>query len=430
MQKQTFESPLGQSYVKAVLPNGLQIYIFEKPQYTTVHAIFGTHYGSIDTTFSKNGGKEITVPEGIAHFLEHKLFESEDGDAFTRFAETGAYANAYTSFDRTCYLFSCSNRFDENLDILLDFVQSPYFTAQTVQKEQGIIGQEIRMYEDNPGWRVLFNLLGKMFPSHPVHIDIAGTADSIAQIDDKLLYQCYETFYNPANMFICIAGNVDTEKVLKKIESGIRQCAPVQIKRSEFIDNEPVTEHLVTQELDVAIPMFCYGFKQKIDSPERSLKTRICMSLLLELLCGDASPLYARLIRMGLINDEFDSEYFIGHGYATVLFSGESNDPERVAAEITKEIGNLRENGLDKKMFSAAKCSLYGSAVCRFDSVEAMASQLTECAVADFNLFDEFKLLKSVTIDDVYKLLESFDDDNTVLSLILPRAKSDEAEEV
>ncbi len=423
MQKQVFDSPLGHSYVKAVLPSGLKIYIIEKSQYNSAHAIFGTHYGSIDTRFSKNGGKVIDVPEGIAHFLEHKLFESEDGDAFTRFAKTGAYANAYTSFDRTCYLFSCSDRFDENLDILLDFVQSPYFTAQTVQKEQGIIGQEIRMYDDNPGWRVLFNLLSVMYPKHPVHIDIAGTVESIAEIDDQLLYQCYETFYNPSNMFICIAGNVDTDHVLKKIESGIHDRIPVQIERGEFNDDTPVTEHNVIQQLDVAIPMFCYGYKQKINTPERSLKTRICVSLLLELLCGEASPLYARLTRMGLINDEFDAEYFTGHGYAAILFSGESNDPEQVAKEISKEIASLRENGIDKKLFSAAKCCLYGNAIRRFDSVEAMASQLTECAMSDFELFEELKLLKSVTVEDVVKRLKLFDDDNTVLSQILPREK-------
>ncbi len=214
MQKQIFESEIGESYIKAVHPSGLKIYILEKPQYNSAYAVFGTKYGSIDTCFSVNGEK-TQVPEGIAHFLEHKLFESEDGDAFTKYAATGAYANAYTSFDRTCYLFSCSDRFYDNLGILLDFVQSPYFTAETVQKEQGIIGQEIRMYDDSPDWRVMFNMLLAMYKNHPVRIDIAGTVESIAEIDDKLLYKCYNTFYNPSNMFICIAGNVNSEKVLR-----------------------------------------------------------------------------------------------------------------------------------------------------------------------------------------------------------------------
>ena len=218
MKKQIFEGFADESYVKAVMPNGLQIYIMEKPQYSSSYAIYGTRYGSIDTKFSKDDSEMITVPEGIAHYLEHKLFEGEDGDAFSKYAKTGASANAFTSFDRTCYLFSCSDNFYENLDILLNFVQSPYFTKENVEKEQGIIGQEIRMYDDNPGWRVMFNLLKGMYHTHPVRIDIAGTVESIAQIDADLLYKCYETFYNPANMFICLVGNIDTDKTLKQIE--------------------------------------------------------------------------------------------------------------------------------------------------------------------------------------------------------------------
>ena len=210
MKTEKFTSAqLNEKYTLATLDNGLKVYVFEKENFNTAYALFGTQYGSIDTEFSLNGGETVKVPEGIAHFLEHKLFESEDGDAFTKYAKTGAYANAYTSFDRTCYLFNCSNMFEENLDILLDFVQNPYFTQQTVDKEQGIIGQEIRMYDDSPVWCVFFNLLDALYFNHPVKIDIAGTVESIAKIDAPLLYKCYNTFYNRENMFICIAVNVD-----------------------------------------------------------------------------------------------------------------------------------------------------------------------------------------------------------------------------
>lgn len=418
MKKEVFESNIGESYIKAVHPSGLKIYIMEKPQYSSAFAIFGTKYGSVDTRFSKNGGETTDVPEGIAHFLEHKLFESEDGDAFTRYAATGASANAFTSFDRTCYLFSCSDRFYDNLAILLDFVQSPYFTEKTVAKEQGIIGQEIGMYEDSPAWRVMFNMLEKMYSNHPVRINIAGTVESIAKIDHNLLYRCYETFYNPANMFVCIAGNVDAEKVLKQIESGITEHEPVNIERGEFEEPQGVWENYVEQRLEVAIPMFCFGYKQKIDTPDRSLKTKVCMALLLEIICGDASPLYAKLIRNGLINDEFDSEYFNGHGFAAMIFEGESVNPELVADEIKAEIARLKENGIDKKLFSAIKCSMYGDAIRRFNNVEETTMQLVECAMCDYELFDELKLLKSVTADDVYKRLSLFDDENSVLSVI------------
>lgn len=420
MKKQIFEGFGEESYVKAVLDNGLEIYIMEKPQYSSSYAIYGTHYGSIDTKFSKNGSEMITVPEGIAHYLEHKLFEGEDGDAFSKYAKTGASANAFTSFDRTCYLFSCSDNFYENLDILLSFVQSPYFTKENVEKEQGIIGQEIRMYDDNPGWRVMFNLLKGMYHNHPVRIDIAGTVESIAQIDADLLYKCYETFYNPANMFICLVGNIDTDKTLKQIEGSIIDREPVEITRGEFDEPQTIVKPYVEQRLAVNTPMFCLGFKQKINSPYRRLKSKVCVDLLLQLICGDASPLYARLMNEGLINDDFDSEYFNGNGYAAVIFEGESCDPERVANEIKAEINRLREEGVSKKLFSAVKCAMYGDMVRRFNSVENLTMSLTECAINDYSLFDEIKMVKSVSYDDVMKRFDIFDDENAVLSVIKP----------
>ena len=419
MQKQVFESEIGESYIKAVHPSGLKIYILEKPQYNSAYAVFGTKYGSIDTCFSVNGEK-TQVPEGIAHFLEHKLFESEDGDAFTKYAATGAYANAYTSFDRTCYLFSCSDRFYDNLGILLDFVQSPYFTAETVQKEQGIIGQEIRMYDDNPEWRVMFNMLLAMYKKHPVRIDIAGTVESIAEIDDKLLYKCYNTFYNPSNMFICIAGNVNSEKVLSQINGAVKTNDPIEIERIGCDEPDEVSESYVEQKLEVAQPIFCFGYKEAMDKPERTVKEKVCTSLLLEIIAGDASPLYKKLINEGLINDEFSFEYFTGNGYSSVIFEGESMDPKKVAEEIKSEVERLKADGIDKKLFSAVRCGMYGEAVRSFNSVENIATQLVGCAMSDSGLFDELKYLKSVTPDDIYKRLSLLENDKTVLSVVIP----------
>ena len=419
MQKQVFESEIGESYVMAVHPSGLKIYILEKPQYNSAYAVFGTKYGSIDTCFSVNGEK-TQVPEGIAHFLEHKLFESEDGDAFTKYAATGAYANAYTSFDRTCYLFSCSDRFYDNLQILLDFVQSPYFTAETVQKEQGIIGQEIRMYDDSPEWRVMFNMLLAMYKNHPVRIDIAGTVESIAEIDDKLLYKCYNTFYNPSNMFICIAGNVNSEKVLSQINGAIKTNEPIEIERIGCDEPESVSQSYVEQKLAVAQPLFCFGYKESVDKPERTVKEKIRTAILLEIIAGDASPLYKKLINEGLINDEFSTEYFTGNGYSAVIFEGESSDPKRVAEEIKAEVCRLKVDGIDKKLFSAVRCGMYGEAVRAFNSVESIATRLVDCAMSDSGLFDELKYLKTVTPEDVYKRLSLLDGDKTVLSVIEP----------
>ena len=420
MQKQVFESEIGESYIKVLHPSGLKIYILEKPQYNSAYAVFGTKYGSIDTCFSVNGEK-TQVPEGIAHFLEHKLFESEDGDAFTKYAATGAYANAYTSFDRTCYLFSCSDRFYDNLGILLDFVQSPYFTAETVQKEQGIIGQEIRMYDDSPEWRVMFNMLLAMYKNHPVRIDIAGTVESIAKIDDKLLYKCYNTFYNPSNMFICIAGNVNPEKVLNQINGAIKTNAPIEIERIGCDEPEEVTDSYVEQKLEVAQPIFCFGYKESMDKPERTVKEKVRTALLLEIIAGDSSPLYKKLINEGLINDEFSFECFTGNGYSAVIFEGESSDPKRVAEEIKAEVTRLKADGIDKKLFSAVRCGMYGEAVRSFNSVKNIASQLVECAMSDSELFDELKYIKSATPEKVYKRLSLFDNDKTVLSVVNPQ---------
>jgi len=217
MEKQIVKNErTGEQYTYVKHPTGLDIYIWKMEDYSTSYALFGTKYGSINTKFrTKNEKDFITVPNGIAHYLEHKLFENEDCDVFSLYAKTGASANAYTSFDKTCYLFSCTDNVYESLEILLSFVQSPYFTEETVQKEQGIIGQEIRMYDDNAGWRVFFNMLQGMYHNHPVKIDIAGTVESIAKINADLLYQCYNTFYNLNNMVLSIAGNIDEDKILE-----------------------------------------------------------------------------------------------------------------------------------------------------------------------------------------------------------------------
>ena len=421
MRKENFESNLGESYVKAVHPSGLEVYVMEKPQYSSAYAIFGTKYGSIDTSFEDDLGEMINVPEGIAHYLEHKLFESEDGDAFTRFAKTGASANAFTSFDRTCYLFSCSDNFYENFDILLDFVRHPYFTEENVRKEQGIIGQEIRMYDDSPAWRVMFNMLFNMYHVHPVRIDIAGTVESIAEINSDLLYKCYNTFYHPSNMFICIVGNVDADKIIKKVKEANFAEDKKEIVRGTFTEPQDVVSNYVEQHLEVNIPMFCLGFKQKIETPLRRLKSKICVSLLLEIICGDSSPLYADLIKRGLINDEFSAEYFNGNGYAAIIFDGESKDPKAVEQAIKDEIKRLRENGIDKKLFSAVKCGMYGDAIRRFNSVDGMTMQLVEGAVFGYDIFEEIKLLKAASYDDVTKRLDVFCEENSVLSVILPK---------
>ncbi len=422
MKKEVFLSRFGESYVKYTHPSGLKIFVAEKPGFSSNYAIFGTKYGSIDTFFSNDSGESfISVPEGIAHFLEHKLFESEDGDAFTRYAATGASANAYTSFDRTCYLFSCSQRFYDNLDILLDFVQSPYFTKKTVEKEQGIIGQEIRMYDDSPSWRVLFNMLETMYLNHPVRIDIAGTVESIAKITDKLLYDCYDTFYNPANMFVCVAGNVKADEIADFVSSHLKEKEKVEVIRGKHREPDTVKADYVEAKLEVASPQFCLGFKENCDTPEKTAKERISMGVTLEVLAGDCSPLYKRLTDLELINDEFETEYFTGTGYACIMFSGESEKPEKVKAEIISEINLLLSEGIDEQLLNTVKRAMYGDVIRRFDSCEAIVSQMVECAMFGYDLFEEQEILEKISSADVLNCLNKLKEEKSVLSVILPK---------
>lgn len=410
-------SVLDLDYSVTTLDSGLTVYICERPAFNSVYAAYGTKYGSIDSSFKVNG-EDITVPDGIAHFLEHKLFESEDDDAFSKYAKTGAYANAFTSFDRTCYIFSCSELFEENLDILLNFVQNPYFTAETVKKEQGIIGQEIKMYDDSPNWSVLFGMLEAMYHNNPVKIDIAGTTESIAQIDDKILYKCYNTFYNPKNMFICIAGNINRDKVLDIIDSKVAKRDDVKLERAEFDEPKSVISNYIEKSLEVALPLFCYGYKQDVTAGDPSFKEMIAMNALIKLLSDNSSPLYKCLIDKKLINDEFDAEYFSGRSFASVIFEGESANPKEVAEQINSEIEHIKQNGIDDKLFWAVKRDMYGQAVKRYDSVNSIAMMLIDCAVFGYDFSKELEIINALEKKDLLKLLPVFNKENAVLSVI------------
>lgn len=399
---------------------GLDIYIEPKKGYSSNYAIFGTKYGSIDNRFIWKG-EDITVPEGIAHFLEHKLFESEDGDAFQRYARTGASANAYTSFDKTCYLFSCTDKFQESLEILLDFVQSPYFTQQTVEKEQGIIGQEIRMYLDDPGWRVFFNLLGALYQNHPVKIDIAGTEKSISMITADLLYKCYYAFYNLNNMVLCVSGDVDPDAIMKTADKLLKP-AESSIVQSKFEDEpDSIVKNRVEQKLSVSVPLFHFGFKDKPALGREMAFKEAVTSILLEIIGGDASPLYRRLYDSGLINASFGMQYFNGRSFAATVVGGESREPEKVMTEFLNEIETLKNKGIEKADFERAKRTVFGRLVAHYDSVDEIANGLSSCHFYGVGPFEMVDVAASVTIEDVYaRLNEHFDGNNCALSVVLP----------
>lgn len=409
-------------YILNEHPSGLKIILYPMKGFSSNYAIFGTKYGSVDNAYLNEKGETINLPEGIAHFLEHKLFESEDGDAFAKYAKTGAYSNAYTSFDRTCYLFSCSNRFYDNLKILLDFVRSPYFTEATVNKEQGIIGQEIRMYDDMPNWRVMFNMLEGMFFNHPVRIDIAGTVDSISKITHKTLYDCYNRFYDLSNMFIVLAGDFNIDEVLNFIYNNLKLPDSAPKSTKPVIPEEPkeVKQGLVSCNLDVAKPLFCLGFKESSATETPDEMQLVSTEILLKMLAGSASPLYRELLEKGLINEEFSFEYFNGRGFALPLFEGESDKPEEVMELILKKVEQYKTNGLDEKLFEAIRRELFGRGICRFDAAETVCSMLTDATVLNYNIFNYFECLAKITPADVLKRLSVFEREKAVLSIVNP----------
>lgn len=416
---------LGESYFEIDHPSGLKILVYPKKNYAATYAVFGTRYGSIDTEFRLNGEEKFTcVPEGIAHFLEHKLFESEDLDAFERYAKTGASANAYTSFDKTCYLFSCTGKFQESLEILLDFVTHPYFTEKTVQKEQGIIGQEIQMCRDEAGWEALFSLLRAMYKTHPVHIDIAGTVESIAEITPELLYKCYETFYNFSNMVLCVAGNVTPDEVLSVADRLLKPQKPIRIERKFHREPREVAESYTEETLSVAFPIFSLGFKEAVETPERSLREILISDIILEAVAGKTSAFYSELLEAGLINTSFESEYFCGYGYAAWIFTGESPDGREVQKRITARIRALQESGISEADFERIRKKLYGRSIMQFNDIDGIANAMVSAYFCKEGLFDETEILQSLTLDEVNaRLRTALQTDCASLSVIKPEGE-------
>ncbi len=412
---------VGDFYYTGTHPSGLRVFLYPKEKSSTTYAIFSTKYGSIDSCFQRSDEPAPeTVPEGIAHYLEHKLFESEDGDAFQRYAETGASANAYTSFENTSYLFSCTDRLYDSLEILLDFVQSPYFTEETVRKEQGIIGQEIKMYDDDPQWRVMFNYLRAMYHAHPIRQDIAGTVESIAQITPDHLYRCYHTFYNLHNMAFVLAGSFDVDRVCQLLDRMLKPCDPVTVRRVFPDEPASVARPRVEEALSVALPLFQFGYKLPGTAP-RGEKDLAAAEVLLEVLASEASPLFRRLLDSGLVNESsFASEFFEGEGYATLMFGGESNDPEAVAAAITGELMRLRQEGIDPAAFERSRRSLYGQNLAALNSTASIANAILSLTFKGRELFSYIHALAGITVADVEQFLAGLPLEQQVLSIVKP----------
>ncbi len=420
---------LQESYTLIHHKSGLDIYVFPK-DFSTTYALLGTRYGSIDSRFHRScDAEETVVPDGIAHFLEHKMFENENGeDTFLRFARLGASANAYTSFDKTCYLFSCTDHVYESLEVLLDYVTHPYFTPQTVKKEQGIIGQEIKMCEDEPSNRLLFGVLRCLYAQNPVKIDIAGTVDSISKITADLLYQCYNTFYNLHNMALCICGNVTPQEVVAVADRVLKEQAPAPAKRYRPAEDAAVCTDRYESKMSVSAPMFQIAIKDvaiSIDPYERA-KKRAQVSILCHMLFGKESDFFNELYDDNLIYTDLDYWFEHNEAFSLISLSGESDDPNTVWSKLLSYLETQKKNGLSRESFERYKRVAYADLLDIFDSTDSIANHAMEAIFDGFDLLELPNVLASVTYEEVCaRFDEMFRKEYFAMGVISPYEKSE-----
>ncbi|MFT9847626.1 EF-P 5-aminopentanol modification-associated protein YfmH [Aneurinibacillus sp. REN35] len=406
------------------LDNGMEVYILPKEGFSKTYATFTTRYGSIDNEFQAPGKERLRVPDGIAHFLEHKMFEQKEGDVFAEFAEHGASANAFTSFDRTAYLFSSTQDVPHNVETLLDFVQDPHFTDQNVEKEKGIIGQEIRMYDDDADWRVYFGLIANYYHNHPVKIDIAGTVESISKITKDLLYECYETFYHPSNMLLFIVGAVNPEEMMELVrQNQAKKSYDKQAPIERFYPEEPetVAKKRSVVHLPVGIPKCMFGFKDKKAglAGEALLKQEVATEILLDILFSPSSDLYQKLYDAGLINSGFGADYSGEPAYGFSIIGGDTKDPDALVSMVEGELKNILAQGIEQDAFELSKKKKTGEFLRALNSVEFIANSFTKYRFGGTDLFARVDVLEAMTLDEVQtRMREHIDFDQFAVSIV------------
>ncbi|MGB9679204.1 MAG: EF-P 5-aminopentanol modification-associated protein YfmH [Thermoanaerobacteraceae bacterium] len=421
--KQLYNQTINEKIFYQELDNGLKVYVMPKKGFTKQFAIFATHFGSNDSKFIIPGEKNVTqVPDGVAHFLEHKMFEEKEGSVFEKFSKLGASANAFTNFTTTAYLFTSTENFYKNLELLIKFVQSPYFTDENVEKEKGIIAQEIRMYDDDPNWQVYFNTLKAMYSELPVRIDIAGSIESISRITKEDLYKCYNTFYHPENMVLFAIGDIDIDKTLDLVNSvSIKGERQGEIQRIYSEEPNIVYQKVIEKYMEVSMPMFNLGFKD-LDigyGTQKLLKKDITTQICLEMLIGRSSNLYEILYKDGLIDTSFDFEYVGEVKYGYSIIGGQSKDPYKIKDVI---LGNLQKPDILKEEdFYRIKKKYIGKFLRAFNSIEGIAQSFINYYMKDINLLQYVDVLNEITYQNVIdRYMEHFNENNNVISVINP----------
>ena len=392
---------------KTVLPSGLTVLCRSMPGYSSTHAMYATKFGSVMLDFTLDG-TPVHLPAGTAHFLEHKMFETPEGDAFDLYAETGAAANAFTSYDRTCYIFTATREIDRNLDILLGAVGKPWFTRETIAKEQGIIGQEIKMYDDSPDWRLLTGLFRCLYASHPIREDIAGSVESIARLTPELLYACTDAFYAPANMVLSVAGSVTLEQAVEACRRcGLYEARPPRtVVLSMPEETGPVPQKELVFSMPVTKPCFAVGYREAPIAPGDT-RREVLLDMLSDLVCGGLTGLYRKFYDEALTNPEFSGDFVSASGMCAIAFTGESSQPRRVVELLQQEIDRLRREGIDPELFELVKHQMYGELLGDVESVDDAAEEQAAAFLKGRTLADEIDTLASLTVEDANALLQT-----------------------
>ena len=404
---------------KEKLENGLTVILIPRKGIQKKYMIWGTHYGSNESSFIIPGEEEVTtVPNGVAHFLEHKLFEQENGtNSLDILTALGVEANAYTTNDHTAYLFECTDNFYEAMDELMDYVQHPYFTDDNVEKEKGIIGQEIMMYDDYPEWRVYLNALQAMYHNNPIKIDIVGTIETIQKIDKEILYKCYHTFYNPSNMAMVLCGDFEPENMIEEIKKRLVDTKPSgEIKRIYPEEPEKIVKEKIEEKLEVSQPLYTIGIK---DTTKCDVKKHIAIEILLNLLIGRSSNLYKELYNDGIIYAQPNLQYEFTNIYAHVLIDGQSNNPDEVYQKFKKEVSKFKEKGIHEKDFNRMKKMIYGAYVKEYNDVTDMARMFLADYFKGINSFEYLEEIEAITIEYIEQILKDvFKEEKMVLSIV------------
>ena len=409
------------------LENGLTVMVIPKPGIQKKYMIWGTNYGSNDSEFIVPGEEEKTkVPNGVAHFLEHQLFEQENGtNSLDVLTALGVNANAYTTNDHTAYLFESTDNFYPAMDELMDYVQHPYFTDENVEKEKGIIGQEIMMYDDYPDWRVYLNAMQAMYHNNPIKIDITGTIETIGKINKEILYKCYKTFYNPSNMVLVISGDFEPEKIIGEVKKRlIENQNQGEIKRIYPEEPETIVQELIEQRLEVSQPLYTIGIndminKKSMENSKEIVKKHISIEILLNLLIGRSSELYKELYNKGIIHGQPSLDYEFGKTYAHVLITGQSKEPETLYNEFKEKVKEMKKKGISKGDFQRIKKMIYGGYVKEYNDVQDIARMFLADYFKGINSFDYIEEIEGINVEYLNQVLNDvFKEEKMVLSIV------------